>query len=400
MKLKYSFLSDISIWILCILCICSLNPWPIWHFPYIIQILIILFIGFRLLIHKNEYKFNSIVAIFGVLIFSIIYCQFFLINLTTSINKIFKFILPVIFFLLLDQEENNIFLNRIIKLFSIILAISLPYWIIHFFINLPYSIINIGQYAPFKNYFLFVINTNDDLEWFTRYSSIYVEPGHLGMMCAILLYINNFTLRKWENIVMTISLIWSFSLAGWMLYLIGIFLYILLKSSKILQNFTKILIILFMFITTGFFIYKLEPDSVVSTLIIERLEFDESKGIKGNNRNGIPFTQLYNQLENSDEIWFGKGTGYQFRKYPDAGQSYKNFVFDNGYLGFFNVLFLLGLLLFAFPSRCGLGLILLLLASFIQRPYLFMLLQFLPMIAYLRISYLNKRNLVLINQVL
>lgn len=391
-KSKITRLNLISIWLGVIVCWTSLNPWMVWPSLYINLALIILFTISRMLFIKERIECASLISIITVIFFLFIYCQFFIIPLSSSILLIFRTFIPLIIFLLFSSEEKKLFLKYLINLFSIILILSIIYFFIHMFIELPYVLLkhtNPG-YAPFKNYILFVIESDSDFGWFSRFQSIYTEPGQLSMVCSILLYINGYTWKKWQNIIMTIGLIWSFSLAGFALYFIGITLYSICISKYIAKTILKIVVSGGILIGAGMAYYSPTNQDMVSLMILSRLQFDESKGISGNNRNSDVFDYYYENFISSDKRYFGIG-GEEFnRKFKGtANSSYKNYVVQNGIIGTLSLFFLMGMLLFCYPSRKGFGLMLLLIASFLQRPYFLWLIESMPYIAAISTFFIN-----------
>ena len=392
---KTSSLSDVSIWIASLGCIASVSPWFIWSFPAIRMVIMLLFVCIRIFLIKPRYSYATLLSLFGVILFSFVYCQFFVVSIKASLSPVASILLPVMLFILLDGNEKKIFLNRTINIFSVILFFSLVWYLLYFFIDLPYRILrnNNPGYPLFRNYFFFIITETNVSALFPRFNSIYTEPGHQGMTCAILLYISGYSLRKWQNIMMTISLICSFSLAGYVLYAIGLILYILSRSHNIAITSFKIVTTVVIVIVCGMAWYSPTNDDVVSIKILSRLELDESGDIAGNNRNTANFEQYFDKFTHTDKKYFGIGTTeFDSRYRATSNSSYKNFVIAHGYVGLLSMLFMMGIHLFSFPSRRGLGLMLLLCASFLQRPYFLWAIQVMPYIAALEIFCMNSKK--------
>lgn len=369
---KHSRFSNVSLWVCCIGCIASLKPWFVWQSPHSVTIIMSIFVCLRALMVKPRYSCAIVISVLGIAFFAGIYLQLFIIPIKKSLYETINLIIPLLFFSILESHEKTIFLERTVNVFSFILFLSLFFFLLHFYIDLPYTIIqsNSDFYPPFKNYLFFVVAGNNDLEWFTRFNSIYTEPGHVGTLCAILLYINGFSLKKWQNIIMTIALIWSFSLAGYVLYVIGILLYMLCVSKNVVFTSAKILGIGLILIICGMAFYSPSNDDIFSVKILSRLEYSDTEGISGNNRHTLTFEQFYEELMQSDQKYFGIGRVELARRFGETGNSsYKNYLVGNGYIGLLNLLFLGLILLYSYPSRKGLGLMLLFSISFIQRPF-------------------------------
>lgn len=390
--LKLYLLDDISVWMGVITCWASLQPWPMWFNQYAQCFIYILFATTRFISWGGKISWASTVAFVSTIGLAFIYSQLFYTPIKGSIYAVLMTILPILTFLTFDWKEKRIFLKRLINTFSIIGLFSLVAFLLHFFVDLPYVLVkHPNSYYPlFKNYFVFVINSYGELDWFTRFSSIYTEPGHLGMVSAILLYINGYSLKKWQNIVMTICLIWSLSLAGYVLYVIGLILYVIVNSRNIIVTITKIMCTASVVIVVGIGLYSPQNDDVVSVLILSRLEIDDNKGIAGNNRNSIRFEKYYNKFLDSSDKWIGIGREKSGVLFGGTGNSsYKNYVLSNGIIGVSAIIFLMIIFLFCFPSRKGLGLMILLMASFIQRPYFLWPIESLPYLAALSNWYIG-----------
>lgn len=386
-------LRDISIWIGVIACWASLLPWVVWSSIFINIGIISIFVISRILFIPKSISYSTLVAILCFIPFCFIYSQLFQIPFSTSlIQSINRLLLPF-FILLFSYEEKNIFLKRLINLFSIILVFSIPYFLLHFFIDLPFFIqINSNDgYSPFKNYILFILSSGDVLGWFTRFRSIYTEPGHLALGCSILLYINGYTLKKWQNIIMTIALIWSFSLAGYVLYFGGLVLYTIIKSQNLPRTILKITVGIILFVVIGIEFYSPDNTDIVSVKILSRLDTNESGDINGDSRNSMLFDQYFDKIIETDKKYLGLGKNETLRRFAGTGNSsYKNYIMEGGYIGIVAVMLLMILLWYSFPSRKGLGLMILLMLSFIQRPYFIWAIEILPYICALNKFYTEK----------
>ena len=62
-----------------------------------------------------------------------------------------------------------------------------------FFAKLSHRL-NDGQYF-YDNYYFFLFNNDTDRLPIPRFSSIFLEPGHLGMITTFLIYANQFDLK-------------------------------------------------------------------------------------------------------------------------------------------------------------------------------------------------------------
>lgn len=366
------FLENLSIWIGVIVCLSSIDPWFTWPTHFIKLGLSLLFVVSRFPFLKKEINYIQLVSFCGFIIFGFINVQFFQIPLSKTIYQIALNYLIIVTFIFFSKNEFQSFLYRLITLTSIILLFSLLAFLAHFFVDLPHisSSSRNDFYPPFDNYLFFVLPSGPDLGWLTRFCSIFTEPGHLAMVCSILLYLNGYTLKDWRNIVMTIALIWSFSLAGFVLYAVGLIIYIVAISRNIPLTLFKIVSTFAVLIGVGIAFYSPTNQDIVSVRILSRLQFDESKGLSGNNRNSATFDNYYDHFKDTDDYFLGIGRYQSDEMYGGTGNSsYKNYFVSNGLIGILSTLFIMGVFLFCTPSRRGLGFMLFLCISFIQRPY-------------------------------
>jgi hypothetical protein len=121
----------------------------------------------------------------------------------------------------------------------------------------------------------------------------------------------------------------------------------------------------------GLYMYNEYPDSPVTVLIVNRLQYDEEKGVTGNNRLTSAFDDNYYTkyfLGTSDMIWGIKPEVYQ-EKFRLAGNSYKLFFIRYGFIGIVSLFMFYFAMACSTNSRLLFGLFLLYCASFLQRTY-------------------------------
>lgn len=179
-----------------------------------------------------------------------------------------------------------------------------------------------------------------------RFNAVFCEPGHLGMIVAFLLFINGYNLKNRATVVLLLSLLFSLSLAGYVLAGIG---YVLqqMKSNfkKTMGNVVKtVLLVSIAYIAI---VNYNGGNNLLNTLIVERLAYDESEGtIAGDNRSSEGMKAYFETL-NTDDILFGvdRITSEEvFERY--VGSGYIPFIIANGIVGILVVfLFYFGVLL-------------------------------------------------------
>lgn len=243
------------------------------------------------------------------------------------------FSLNVIIFFGLKQKYKREFLNIFSKWFAVVLTVSLFFWILYLLgLNLPHQEIEYGfsenrneaQYF-FDNYYFFLKNNGHSYTDLSdlilpRFSSILLEPGYLGNILVILLIVNSFNLRKWYNIVFLLSLIFTFSLSGWMLFIFSIVAFIIEKKKN--KRFIKFSLTIIAFISLYLFFRNYNSgNNAVNEMILSRLEYDASKGsLAGYNRTTEQFDDWYynNFLQGSDYL-FGTDVEKYFGQTPNVG---------------------------------------------------------------------------------
>lgn len=310
-------------------------------------------------------------------------------NIFGIFGKIIFWFPPVLVFFLSTSDEKKVFLVFFTNIMAVLLFVSL---LAFFFVLLGGHLPSTRMQHPeskfydfFENYkFFIVVHDKRNFSIFARFQSVFTEPGHLSMMTALLLYANDYKIKKWQNFVILISLIFTFSLAGYVLLIAGVFLYSFAISKRKLPMVLLLIFIGCISIGLMFFYYNRHPDSLISRTIISRLMPDEERGFSGNNRNTTQFKDTYREFirENSFRTLTGWGNSIA-KEFPKGGNSsYKNFIYENGFIGFF----LLWIMYFAFTlgtkSFLPISFLFLFMLSFWQRPYAIWLSQMFIFMAY------------------
>lgn len=241
--------------------------------------------------------------------------------------------------LLLDKEIWQSLLNVWTTLYAVILVVSLVAWVLAITGALPSrGTVEYGDVNGyiFQDYILCLVNIDIRTSEFLRFNSIFLEPGHVAMIGALTLYANHFDFRKVATwIILIISLI-TLSLAGWILIAIG---YIMIKVQKTsLGRSFKAVIGALLLLVVGYYSavsYK-GGDNLVNTLIVERMEFDDEKGITGNNRTSGRTDDAFDRFINSLDVLTGmsrKDYQYNIESSEIAGAGYKMYLMQKGILG-------------------------------------------------------------------
>ena len=264
-------------------------------------------------------------------------------------------IIPLIF---LKTKYLNDLLEKFQKVITVIIAISLAFWLLHLVgINPPSTSITYGtvdrgqgiedQYL-FDNHYVFLVNQSWMLKSFAvvpdflRFSSIFLEPGYLAILMVFLLFINGFQFKERRNQLYIATIIATVSLAG---FLMGVFAYIAHRVQYTKRGVLSVsLLLLVSFSSYHFFKDYNGGRNFINEGIIERLEVDESKGIAGNNRTTEYFDNQFDTYLKTSDLLGGIGA----KKVKDIGGvnvGYKTYVMSYGIIGL--ILFLSYLMVIA-----------------------------------------------------
>lgn len=366
----YLYLFEISIFLL--LC-WGCHAWFTWNLDFLdtkIRLIVLVIFGFIALTYKNHYNIQIIrkdLLVGGVVLFMVARC-FPLQNLFALIESLLYgwcTIYPITI-LLSDRINAKRHLAFISNTLAIILSLGLPLWLYVSFVNvlpgLPIAYNGDNESYVFFNYGIMLKSIFWQHLDSIRFQSIFLEPGTLGQLCALMLYANKFDLSKNCNRILLLACICSFSLAG---YIIAFLAYALITIQK--RGMIKgIVIIPFMLFSIYYMgISYNGGNNEFNNRIIERLEFDDKKIISGNDRFHGDTDLVYSTLSENGGLLFGDSQAS--KKYNISGAGYKLFFIINGI--FSAILYLFSHLLFVgvFKNKkYGLCFVVLLIAVFVQ----------------------------------
>lgn len=273
--------------------------------------------------------------------------------------------LPVLILLQLPYEYQKDLLKFVTKWYAILLAPGLVlYWVLRFS-TLP----SLGTYVhpvymPFTNY-IFYLKTTVDHGTFERFNAFFLEPGHQALVSTFLMMANKFDFRKcpWL-IILALGVVFSFSLAGYLLSVAGFLLLKVNSLAKALVSMGAITVV-----GVGAYMWS-GGDNALNEMIISRLEYDESSGIKGNNRFFDNTDFEYDRALKSNYFWIGVKTRANMNLISGAG--YKIYILNYGMVG---VLLAMIFYLTVIPARPDyrytISFLIVLTLCFLQRAYPF-----------------------------
>lgn len=200
---------------------------------------------------------------------------------------IFIMILPIYIVLTMHREYQMAFLQKFNSVIAVLVTISLLAFILHLIgLPLPYRSYEWKSY-PFNdyNFFLIIPSLFYALE---RFQFVFTEPGYFGCLMVFLIFLNKYDFKKWEVWVFFLALIFTYSLAGYIFFFLGLAPFILHNSNS---KFKYLFILVLLF---GGFVYlnSSSEQNFVTEMFSYRLQMENGK-LAG-----------YNRTTDSFEIWF------------------------------------------------------------------------------------------------
>ncbi len=260
-----------------------------------------------------------------------------------NINFMSTGILSILTFSLLPDQNKTLAFEKFKTILSLILAVSLVEYpmiilgLIHSIGNIePFSEIKISRGQFYINYIFNIVLNDQHLLIsgfsFFRFSSIFDEPGLIGSISAILFfsYPDNKRAKSQtiEKSIFLISVILSFSLGGYLLFIIGTLINFILGESK---NKIKKMIILVAFICIG--LVSLSSTEGGKAYITDRIWSKNNITLNKNNRVDDNFDKEYYTIYDSPiDFLIGKGKDAHTRTGFDVS-SYKGFIYNYGLVG-------------------------------------------------------------------
>lgn len=252
---------------------------------------------------------------------------------------------------------------KLLEIFSkslgILLSVSLVGWVLFLSgVPLPHYTTYDGVFYTHTNYYFFLSDGYTE-ELVPRFMGMFQEPGHLGTTCVFLLFVNRFNLKRWDCMIMFISILFSLSLAAYGLLIGGMILHMLIYSRHKIIYTTLLVTVL-----AGSAIFAISVDrgdNVVNQMIVSRLEITDDGDIAGNNRYAEFFRYRYSRFIESKDRYFGIGNMYEnlARRWWNNSAGWRRLLVTNGIVGTVLVLLFYIFVLRKNYSRAGLALFIL-----------------------------------------
>lgn len=384
--------------LLCILK--SINHWVFWDFNtryiYILALLsiVVCVMHKKKTIWKSKIKGNYFVGFIFLTIYALYQNHVSLSSNANILSYSNTVLLLGIFYCVLhfNKDFKNEIISFIEKAMIILLAPAIVIFLLRFVISLPYipmvytDSFGNDPYGLLQNY-IFLIHHTDaiaDLASFPRFCGPFLEPGQLATFLAFLLYVLKYDFSKKSRYILLIALLFSFSLAGYVLALIGA----IMQKSNSIKKFIPLIIVLGIVYVVGKNYNS--GNNLLNNYILVRLEYDEEKGITGNDRSSTIADDIYENyvLKNTEYLLFG------WDKYKGDAIGGSGYIFYIINYGIFSLIFLI--LFYLFTSSGAKNkkemtmFFILVILSFLQRAT--------PLIFYIPFLYLislDRKNLLL-----
>lgn len=199
------------------------------------------------------------------------------------------YFLPYFIIIFLNDNDKSDCLTFITKWYGYLMIPSLLVFLVASNVDIPhlgFQYANENEWALQNNYgvcknYIFYMKS-DFSNYGNRFNGPFLEPGHLGMMSAFLLMVNQFDFRKKGMKSILFSILFTLSLAAYILLIIG-WLLIMYYKHKLELRYLLLFLLSFAFLYIFAMTYN-EGDNVIYENFFGRLEYDEEKGFSGNNR--------------------------------------------------------------------------------------------------------------------
>ena len=271
--------------------------------------------------------------------------------------------LPVLYLLQLPFEYKQDLLEFTTKWYAILMIPALLLYWLSLFINVP----SIGMflqpgYTPFINH-IFYIETTFDYGNLVRFNAFFIEPGHQALLSTFIMIANRYRFKECPWLwVLVAAVLFSFSLAGYLLATVG---FILLRVNTILKAAIVGVIVAAIF---GLASNWAGGNNAMNELIIRRLEQDDSKGIKGNNRFNDNTDYTYSRAMRYGDLWTGVKDKTNMELIDGAG--FKIYIINYGIIGIIlSLLLYLSLIPEQPDRRYTVAFFIVICLCFIQRSY-------------------------------
>lgn len=354
----------------------SMNAYFLWGIPSVVITFLCVLMGFLPYVGriKPNYKSYYVWCLIPILILAVLK-----INIIYFLTQLFICI-SILQILSLPNDYKRELLNFNGIFLASILLISLTAWIVNLFVaETPiYGLLDYRNTYFFENHILFLRLTN--VTGYFRFVSIFMEPGHLSMFCVFFLYAMDFDFNRWYTWVFLLSILFSLSLAGYILLVLAFLFNSIQRNRAIFKRVAFFLVLLLG--GSWIVIHFGGEDNIVYEKIFLRMEADDETIIAGNNRTDSYTNDVFDKFVRTSDVWMGYSL-YEYQQKEGngtiQGAGYKMYAFRNGILGILACFFFYFYLAYKSVNRRYMMLFLIIFViAFLQRAYPFWMAWMLP----------------------
>lgn len=282
--------------VLALCAFCWLHPYYVWSTSQYFLMGVIPALYLAVILPNVDIKSNnksSLFLFFFILFLVLCFIQGY--SLSFSLYTISLVFVPFI-----KKELINDTLQYFSTILGFILAGALVFWLLTLInVSLPSHYL-----APLNEEFVegytafppFLVRLNNIMD-FARFCGPFDEPGVVGTVCLILLFIDDYNLKKWYNVVFLISGLCAASFVFVSGSLIFLCFFVLSKNIRI-GFLALIVVLLFYFFTKDSLLFQ--------TLFYDRMEFDATTGkFAGDNRFSDNQLEYVSSIFDTQLFWFG-----------------------------------------------------------------------------------------------
>lgn len=314
----------------------SLHPWFLWPLKelYPIPAAVLLFIGYLVSNSMRESLFPRRDFLWGIASYAVL-SYYIIISFNQNINAYIVNIASIFVIFVLLRSRIDV-LQRLCtvccKAMALLLIPSMFFFLLYL-LGFPLPSINVtfgDNLYNFSNYFFFMLDDRFTMVFIPRFQSVFLEPGHLGSATSLLLITQFGQWKRWWNVVLIIASVITFSLAAYAIIIALVFFGLWVQRKSIVKH----VLITMAFLATvslGAIFYN-GGDNMLNTLILARLEVDESTGeMVGNNRVDKDFEKEFDKFIVSSDAFLGRDMSKIAKGTGNSG--YRVFIYQNGLLG-------------------------------------------------------------------
>ena len=244
-------------------------------------------------------------------------------NIFGSLELIIQWLI-LCYIVSLKYEYKIQLIDFITKWFAILMSISLVAYIL-FLSGVPFpgTIVEYQQYFMDNHYFFL------QKEMF-RFQSVFLEPGHMTMGLAPLLFINKYNLKNRYVLILFIAQMLSLSLAGYMMMMIGYSILFLFDKQSKKSKLISVLLSVILISSIANFMQNSFENNIFDDLIFRRMQFENGHFV-GDNRSSIYLDRQFEDVVSSSDILTGRYFNAEMSEKGVAG--YKKFIVQFGLIG-------------------------------------------------------------------